>query len=122
DALLGQRPDGSWYTIDGRLNPVVDTSFTLLFLSRGRHPIFMNKLRFDGPWANRPRDVSNLARYAAHSPERQLNWQVVSPASDWTDWTDAPILFLASHEVPTLAAEDYDKLRAFAENGGLIFT
>lgn len=122
DALLGQRPDGSWYTRDGELNPVVDTAFTLLFLSRGRHPIFMNKLRFEGAWANRPRDLSSLNRFAVHSLERQLNWQVVSLAGDWLDWTESPILFIASHEVPTLAADDYDKLRAFAENGGLIFT
>lgn len=122
DALLAQRPDGSWYTGEGGLVPTVDTAFTLLFLSRGRHPIFMNKLRFDGYWANRPRDISNLARYASHSLERQFNWQVVNLTSDWTDWMESPILFIASHEVPAIGAPDVEKLRAFVENGGLLFT
>lgn len=117
-SLMRQMPDGAW----GGGDPVVDTSFTLLFLSRGRHPIFMNKLRFDRYWANRPRDISNLTRFASFELERPLNWQVVSLASDWTDWMDSPILYIASHQAPKLTDADYEKLKAFAENGGLIFT
>jgi hypothetical protein len=117
-ALQDQNANGSW---TGE-SDVVDTSFTLLFLSRGRHPIFMNKLRFDGFWANRPRDISNLCRFASAETERPLNWQVVSLATDWTDWMDSPVLYIASHQAPKFSKEDCDKLRAFAENGGLIFT
>ena len=113
--VLGQGPDGSW-------GGVVDTAFTLLFLARGRHPILFDKLQFDGAWANRPRDVANLTRFASTSLERQLNWQVVSVHDSWQNWTDAPVLFLASHATPLLADEDVDKLRAYAEAGGLIFT
>jgi hypothetical protein len=116
--LPNQQSDGSWVNTD----PVVDTSYTLLFLSRGRHPIFMNKVRFDGFWANRPRDISNLCHYTAEKLERPINWQVVSFKSDWTDWMDSPILYLASHEPVKLSDEDYGKLRQFALNGGLIFT
>jgi Domain of unknown function (DUF4159) len=117
-ALSVQQADGSWDIGDS----IVDTSFTLLFLSRGRHPIFMNKLRYDGFWANRPRDISNLTRYAAHMLQRPLNWQVVSLATDWTDWMDSPILFISGDKDPNLTDADCDKLRSFAENGGLIFT
>jgi hypothetical protein len=113
-----QQPDGSWAGTD----PIVDTSYTLLFLSRGRHPIFMNKLRFDGYWSNRPRDISNLTHYAATELERPLNWQVVSLKSSWTDWMDSPVLFIAGHEALKFTDEDCDKLRSFANNGGLIFT
>ncbi len=120
-ALAQQKDDGSW-TADFTGDPVISTSFTLLFLSRGRHPIFMNKLRFDGPWDERPRDVSNLCRYATHMLERPVNWQVVSLSSDWTDWMDSPVLFIASSQPPPLEDVDYGKLKAFAENGGLIFT
>ena len=59
---------------------------------RGRHPVLMNKLRYDGYWANRPRDIANLATYASReNGEWPLNWQVVSIECHWTDWSDSPI-------------------------------
>ena len=67
---------------------VSTTAYSLLFLSRGRHPIFMNKLRFDGYWANRPRDIANLSHYATTVLERPLNWQVVSLKSATPDRLD----------------------------------
>ena len=102
--------------------PIVDTAYNLLFLARGRHPILMNKLRFDGFWANRPRDLANLARFASRQLERPLNWQVVSIDNDWTDWADSPVLYLASHQKPVFSQKEYDKIRSFVENGGLLFT
>jgi hypothetical protein len=116
--LSMQDADGSWTDSD----QIIGTSYTLLFLSRGRHPIFMNKLRFDGYWANRPRDIANLAHYASTVLERPINWQVVSFKSDWTDWMDSPVLFIASHEALKFSDADCAKLRAYAENGGLLFT
>ena len=117
ETLARQASDGSW-------GDVVDTSFALLFLSRGRHPILMNKVRFAGYWANRPRDVANLSRFAARQLERELNWQVVPlrPPNEWTDWLDSPILYIASHKAPTLGPADYDNLRQFVAAGGLLFT
>jgi hypothetical protein len=132
-----QRKDGSWgrtgdlRTLEQLLDPetpavsneeLYETAFSLLFLARGRHPILMNKLRFDGFWANRPRDVANLARFASAEMERPLNWQVVLLDKTWTDWTDAPILYLASHLAPKLGEVDVLKLRRFIDAGGLLFT
>ncbi|MDB5298125.1 MAG: A-macroglobulin complement component, partial [Phycisphaerales bacterium] len=120
--LRRQREDGSWG--DG----VVDTSYAVLFLSRGRHPVMMNKLRFDGTpaargyWANRPRDLANLTRFTARQIERPLNWQVVSADVPWTDWADSSILYVASHRPPPLDREQEEKMRRFALAGGLIFT
>jgi len=102
--------------------PIVDTAYDLLFLARGRHPILMNKLRFDGFWANRPRDLANLARFASRQLERPLNWQAVSLENDWTDWMDSPILYLASHQKLVFSQKEYDKIRSFVQNGGLLFT
>jgi hypothetical protein len=117
DVVKAQASDGSW-------GDTVDTSFALLFLARGRHPVLMNKVRFGGYWANRPRDVANLTRYAARQLERELNWQVVPlrPAKEWTDWLDSPILYLASHKAPALVEQDYENLRQFVAAGGLLFT
>ncbi len=93
----------------------------VLFLSRGRHPVLLNKLRFDGFWANRPRDAANLARFAADALERPLNWQVVPIQRDWPDWMDSPILYLASHEAPKLSNNDLAKIKGFVDAGGLLY-
>lgn len=114
-SIEAQDTDGSW-------GQDVETAYNLLFLARGRHPILMNKLRFDGYWANRPRDAANLARFAARQLERPLNWQVVPLQRDWTAWNDSPILYLASHEPVKLSDDDVARIRTFVDNGGLLFT
>jgi hypothetical protein len=114
--IASQDPGGAWG------NGTIDTAYSILFLSRGRHPVLMNKLRFDGFWSNRPRDLLNLSRFTSKEMERPINWQVVSLKSDWSDWMDAPILYIASHEPLKFSDEDCRKLRAYADNGGLIFT
>jgi hypothetical protein len=113
--VRSQNLDGSW-------GGEVETAYHLLFLARGRHPVLMNKLRFDGSWANRPRDVANLARFGAKELERALNWQVVPITRDYTDWLDSPILYIASHTPPKFTDTEIDKIRNFALSGGLVFT
>ncbi|MCY2953125.1 MAG: DUF4159 domain-containing protein [Planctomycetota bacterium] len=130
--LALQRPDGSWCRDlafnEGPDDPsvqadaLIDTAYVVLFLCRGRHPVMINKLRFDGFWANRPREIANLSKFASRELERPLNWQIVSLQSDWFDWLDAPILYLASHQTLKLQPADLQKLRSFAEAGGLILT
>ncbi len=115
-----QNLDGSWGP--GGNQSLVDTSYFLLFLARGRHPILFNKLRYDGNWDGHPRDVSHLAHYAARQLERPLNWQVVNLRRDWFDWLDAPVLYISGNTAPTFSDADYSALRSFAEGGGLIFT
>jgi hypothetical protein len=107
----------------------IDTSYILTFLARGRHPVLMNKLRFDTTasasneyWANRPRDVANLARWTGRQLERPLNWQVVRLDHDWQDWSDSAILYIASHQALTFSDHDCENFRNFILAGGLIFT
>lgn len=120
--LRFQRPDGAFPSQKGEDAVITETAYTLLFLARGRQPIFLGKLRFEKYWANRPRDAANLTRFASRELERPLNWQVVSIDRPWHDWLDSPVLFIASHQPPQLTAEDYGKLRDFVRAGGLIFT
>jgi len=122
DIVKAQNANGSWGQSNDGFDTVVDTAFSLLFLARGRHPILMNKLRFDGDWANRPRDVANLARFASAELERPLNWQVVPLDHDWVDWTDSPILYMASDKPPTLSEDDRQKIKSYIENGGMLLT
>jgi hypothetical protein len=82
----------------------------------------MNKLHFVGAWANRPRDLAHVAKFTSKETERALNWQVVSLKNAWTDWMDAPILYLSSHEAPIFDDADFEKLKAFVRAGGLLLT
>jgi hypothetical protein len=117
--IRNQEADGSW---SAGMQTEIDTAYHLLFLARGRHPILMNKLRYNGYWANRPRDVANLARFGSKEMERPLNWQVVPITRDWTDWTDSPILSISTHASTTFTPEELDKIRNFVDAGGLLFT
>ncbi|MHC5022487.1 MAG: DUF4159 domain-containing protein [Planctomycetota bacterium] len=91
-----------------------DLAFALMFLSRGRVPVAINKLRLadDASWNNRPRDVANLTALMRDDLESALNWQIVDLTSDPDRWLDAPILYLASHEpLPWLRDLDVDATR-----------
>lgn len=121
EVVKQQKSGGSFVAQEGR-EAVIDTAFCLLFLARGRNPVMMNKLRYDGDWNNRPRDLANLTRYATYAMERPVNWQIVNLTHNWVQWMDAPILYIAgSRELPFTDA-DVDKLRLYIENGGLLFT
>jgi hypothetical protein len=118
-----QNADGSWNTHWG---PLADTSFALLFLARGRAPVLMNKLEYQGdkkvndPWNERPRDVANLAKWAGKQDEAYYNWQVVNLRVPPEELHDAPILYLSGSQLLNFTAEEQAKLRTFAEEGGLI--
>lgn len=83
--------------------PVDDLSFALMFLSRGRVPVAMNKLRDRDPasaWNNRPRDVANFTAWLREKTESSVNWQIVDLDSPPEQWLDAPLLYFASDQAP----------------------
>ncbi|MFG0252032.1 MAG: DUF4159 domain-containing protein, partial [Phycisphaerales bacterium JB038] len=101
----------------------VDLAFGLLFLSRGRAPVVVNKLEAGNlAWNNRPRDAAALARFLSDETEQPLNWQVVPIASEVGDWLDAPMLYLASHQALPWDANspEAQKLRDYMRRGGLL--
>ncbi|HWP39635.1 MAG TPA: DUF4159 domain-containing protein, partial [Tepidisphaeraceae bacterium] len=114
-----QRQDGGWDGTDGR---IAETSFALLFLARGRYPVFITKLRFDGNWNNRPRDIAVLTRFASQQFERTLNFQVADIQRNWWEWSDSPSLFITTDRPPRFTDADVQKIRDFAQAGGIVFT
>ena len=73
-------------------------------------------------WANRPRDLAGLTRFASREFERNLNWQAVPISHDWTDWLDSPVLYIASnHDLP-LQDEEIGRLRSYVQSGGMLLT
>jgi hypothetical protein len=121
EELKDQLENGAFRNSGGR-DAIIETSFSLLFLARGRNPVILNKLRYDGNWANHQRDAANLARYASYAMERPVNWQIVTLTQPWSQWMEAPILYIAGDQAPTFGPADWDRLKNYVENGGLIFT
>lgn len=114
-----QRADGSWRPTDP--GPT-DTAFCVLFLVRGRPPVMMAKLRYDGPWHRYPRDLANLSLFASQKTERTVNWQVSDLNRSWKDWLDAPVLMLSGTDPIPLTDEQVDNLRQYLAHGGVLFT
>jgi hypothetical protein len=98
-----------------------DLAFGLLFLSRGRVPIAINKLSTGETWNNRPRDVANLTAWLAEATETALAWQIVSLDGDPRQWLDAPMLYLASHQPLPFTEAQRGRLKAYLDGGGLLF-
>ncbi len=110
-------------------NPLVATSFGLLFLSKGRRPILLSKLKHgaEEDWNAHQSDVNNLTRYVESRWEQDLTWQVVDlEAATPEDLLESGVLYLCGRENPmpgSAAAQEEiaRKLRDFLNNGGFLF-
>ncbi len=113
-----QNGDGSWREQD----PVVDTSFALLFLAKGHRPVLFHKLQWsrDHNWNLDRGDLAHLVEFLGDRLGEPVSWNVVSLEQDVEDWLAAPILYFNGHVFPTLADKDVEKLRDFVERGGTI--
>jgi uncharacterized protein DUF4159 len=125
--LSDQSDDGSWgrTAIVMRAGqrprwPIVETSFGVLFLAKGRAPIFINKLRYSGDWNNDPRDAANLVRYAGRALERHFNWQTIDVASKVDGWFEAPMVMLSGTKSPKFDSAEEKKLVQYIDSGGCL--
>ncbi len=110
-------------------NPLIATSLALLFLSKGRRPVLLSKLKH-GPeddWNRHRGDVGNLTRYVESRWKRDLTHQVVDlKAATVEDLVQSPVLYFAGSEspLPANAAEQQKlarKLRDYLDRGGFLF-
>jgi len=124
DLLARQGGDGSWTMGAGNLGggPSTSTSYALLFLLRGRRPVVINRLEYEGDWNNRPRGPANLTRWFTREFEREVHWQIVSIKSPVAEWHDAPVLCISGAKAPTFSDDEMDKLRRFVHQGGTILS
>jgi len=112
-----QGRDGRWHI--GGEHPS-DTVYAICFLVKGRAPILVNKLQFDGQWDNHPRDIANLVAYVGKQKEQPVQWQVIHLDTPVEEWHDAPILYITAETEIPLTDDHKVKLRRFTDTGGTI--
>jgi hypothetical protein len=104
-------------------NPHVTTSLALLYLSKGRRPVLMAKVKH-GPeedWNNHPSDVANLTTYVEQQWGLDLTWQILDPqTASVEDLLQAPVLFLSGSKRAELDCLE-EKTRDYIDRGGFIF-
>ena len=101
-----------------------NAAFHLMFLARGRVPVWINKLEIPGQaWNNRPNDVYFLNKYISEYREHEVNWQVVNvDTSTPADWIGAPLMWVSSPTDLALNADQIAKIKEYIDLGGtLIF-
>jgi hypothetical protein len=98
-----------------------DAMFALLFLIKGRGPILMNKLKYEGDWELHPRDLARLCEYVGTIKEQRVNWQVVHLGVPVEELHDSPVLYISAERAIKFTDEEKKKLREFTDTGGTIF-
>jgi hypothetical protein len=124
-----------WYRagaqyIHSRLQPPAggpdlgDTCFFLMFLSRGRVPVWVTKLQVtDKPavWNNRPNDIYFLTHFLSDARESEVNWQVLDLSAPAEELRTAPVLYYSSGQGLTLSSEQTQTLKRYLDLGGLLW-
>lgn len=99
----------------------VKTSFALMFLSRGRVPVWVNKLQVPGQkWNNRPSDLYFLTHYLSNQIEKEINWQVIGVDDPPDEWLVAPVMYLASHEAFRPDEKQKEAIKRYLDLGGML--
>ncbi len=119
--LAHQQADGSWPMTGDQATALRNTAFAVMFLCHGRAPLMFNKLAHGPDWDRKLRDLSGLTRYAGHTFEKVLNWQIVRLDGPLDDLLEAPVLYLYGEQRPEFNAVEIQKLREYCQRGGLLF-
>lgn len=116
---------GSWTgTGHGENNPLIGTSFALLFLSKGRRPVVMANVKREpgDDWNYHSNAVANLTRHVERQWGRDLTWQTIeSRTAGAKDLLQSPVLFFSGRDALRLSRGEIEALRAYVDAGGFIF-
>ena len=113
----------------GRIeDPVVATSFALLFLAKGRRPVIVSKSRHapEPDWNRHGHDIAHLvehveARWKKDYPAG-LSWHVLdTPSASLEDMLQAPVLWISGKAALQLGADAGPRLRRYIDEGGFVF-
>ena len=113
----------------GRIeDPVVATSFALLFLAKGRRPVIVAKSRHDpqSDWNRHGHDISHLVEHVESRWRKDypagLSWHILdTPSATLDDLLQAPVFWLSGKIAFDLGPNAGTRLRAYIDEGGFIF-
>ena len=120
---------GAWRGLGHAENdPHIATSLALLFLSKGRRPVLLAKLKHGqgNDWNRHRSDVAKLTRYVEPRWNLDLTWQVVDlDTATVEDLLQAPVLYYCGSKDPRPASEEArkrlgQKLRDYLDRGGFL--
>lgn len=132
-----QHGDGRWDGEGRQLDhwPVVATSFSLLFLSKGRTPVLVTKMAYGrgDDWNNKRSDCKHLVDFCSKElfKGQPMAWQIFDarnrPAEREdeikelaADLLQSPVTFLNGHlRAPT--GKEKEVLKEYLNNGGFVF-
>ena len=97
-----------------------DNAFVVLFLSRGRTPVIINKLKREGDWNLHRYDISHLVEHLSSYYSVPAQWRIVTLDAKTEQLAKAPILWMSGHEALKFTAEEKAKLKEYVERGGTI--
>jgi hypothetical protein len=127
--------------------PLLNTSFALLFLSKGRTPVLISKLAHgrlgvryaeSGDWNNDRNDIKHLVEYASQElfKRQPLAWQVFDGyrgkegrrgeseqdalEAVTAELLQSPIAYFNGHKAPEFTSFEKDMLRQYVDNGGFV--
>ncbi len=115
---------GYWKGIGRESQGHIGTSLALLFLSKGRRPLLVGKLKYeDGTDWNRHRsDLAHLTQDIERRWRRDLSWQVLDGrAASLEDMLQTPVLYISGRDSLPIDNDMKQKLKQYVEQGGFIF-
>jgi hypothetical protein len=133
-----QQPNGSWLPPGSHeADPVLATSYALLFLSKGLSRVVVNKLDYEstekqempeGEWNRHHLDIPNLIAHIDSLPgwPPRLNSQILElnklkAPTAVLDMNQAPVLYISGSNAPAFSDEQVEWLRRYVDEGGFIF-
>lgn len=96
-------------------------AFKLMFLARGKSPVWCNKLIVSGAnWRNRPNDVYFANKWLSEMTKGDLNWVAVDVNSTSDRWLNAPIAYLSTDAKLVLDEAQEKNIRNYVDHGGIL--
>lgn len=102
-------------------NGVKDSCFALLALAKGKVPVLVNKLQWDGDWNNAHNDMRNLTAFISTELGRNITWQAMSSKAELEDWMSAPLMYMNGTTAPNLDIREREQLRECLDRGTVLF-